>query len=203
MNKNYNKKKRITISILSLFAMCLAACLIWYIGTMGKEELPVAEPEVPETEVLVTVPEIENEGTAKSEKEEEPQGTGETEETETEVKTETGELPTEESSEEVPMVPDTQPAHSDGNPRTPEEALPPSEPPVDAESSAAVENPDESGNCQPEHTPPQENQPQGGDTNPERAVYVPGFGYIENSGPNEQENSYTDGDWDKQIGTMQ
>ena len=203
MNKNYNKKKRITISILSLFAMCLAACLIWYIGTMGNEELPVVEPEVPETEVLVTVPEIENEGTAEPKKEEEPQGTGETAEMETEVKTETGELPTEESSEEVPMVPDTQPARSDGNPRTPEEAVPPSEPPADAESSAAVENPDESGNCQPEHTPPQENQPQGGDTNPEGAVYVPGFGYIENSGPNEQEKSYTDGDWDKQIGTMQ
>ena len=59
------------------------------------------------------------------------------------------------------------------------------------------------GSCQPEHTKPQENQPQGGDTNPAGAVYVPGFGYIENSGPNEQGTSHTDGDWNKQIGTMQ
>ena len=52
-------------------------------------------------------------------------------------------------------------------------------------------------------TQPQEDQPQGGDTNPAGAVYVPGFGYIESSGPNEQGTSHTDGDWDRQIGTMQ
>lgn len=220
-NEDYNKKKRVTISVLSALALCLAACLVWYMGTMGRTELPVMEREIPETEVSAAVPEIEGDGIRESENgpesgnETEPRL--ETEEPETleaepgengvnelENGTEAEESPVEESSGgEVPAVPETPSERTDGNPQTPEEALPPSEPPTGTESSVAVENPDESGNCQPEHTPPQENQPQGGDVNPNGAVYVPGFGYIEYSGPNEQEDSYTDGDWEKQIGTMQ
>ena len=98
---------------------------------------------------------------------------------------------------------ETQPVRTDGKPQSPKDAVPPAAPPAETDGSAAVENPDGDGSCQPEHTKPQENQPQGGDTNPEGAVYVPGFGYIENSGSNEQGTSHTDGDWNKQIGTMQ
>ncbi len=197
MNKNYNKKKHITIITLSVLAVCLAVILFWYVGTMETMQEP-------ETEVLENVPEIDVDSSIELEKEEPKPEIKEAETEESETKAETEESPVEESSsEEVPIVSETPPTRSDGNPQTPEEALPPTDPPVDTESSAAVENPDENGNCQPEHIPPQESQPQGGDINPEGAVYVPGFGYIENSGPNEQENSYTDGDWDKQIGTMQ
>lgn len=209
MNKNYKNKKRITIIILSVLAVCLAAGLVWYVGTMGKAELPLVEPEVPETETMVTVPEIDTTGTIEPEKEPESepeQGREPGAETgQTENQSETEEPSTEETSrEETATVPaETQPVRTDGKPQSPADAVPPTAPPAETESTAAVENPDGDGNCQPEHTKPQEEQPQGGDTNPAGAVYVPGFGYIESSGPNEQGTSHTDGDWNKQIGTMQ
>ena len=192
MNKNYKNKKRIAIIILSILAVCLAVGLVWYVGTMGKAELPLVEPEVPETETTVTVPEIDTTGTI------EPEREPEAEAEETQMETEelfTGET----SGEETATVPaETQPARTDGKPQSPKDAVPPTAPPAETESTAAVESPDGDGNCQPEHT-----QPQGGDTDPAGAVYVPGFGYIESSGPNRQETSRADGDWDKQIGTMQ
>ncbi len=203
MNKNYKNKKRITIIILSVLAVCLAAGLVWYVGTLGKAELPLVEPEVPETEKTVTVPEIDTTGTVEPEKEPEQGTEPETEPEETQPETE--ELSTEETSgEETATVPaETKPVRTDGKPQSPKDAVPPTVPPAETESAVAVENLDGDGNCQPEHTQPQENQPQGGDTNPAGAVYVPGFGYIESSGPNEQGTSHTDGDWNKQIGTMQ
>lgn len=209
MNKNYKNKKRVTIIILSVLAVCLFAGLIWYVGTMGKAELPLVEQEAPGTETTVTVPEIDTTETMEPEKEPESgpeQGREPAAETgQTETQPETEELSTEETSGEgTATVPaETQPVRTDGKPQSPKDAVPPAAPPAETESTAAVENPDGDGSCQPEHTKPQENQPQGGDTNPAGAVYVPGFGYIENSGPNEQGTSHTDGDWNKQIGTMQ
>ena len=209
MNKNYKNKKRVTIIILSVLAVCLFAGLIWYVGTMGKAELPLVEPEAPGTETTVTVLEIDATGTVEPEKEPESgpeQGREPAAETgQTETQPETEEPSTEETSGEgTATVPaETQPVRTDGKPQSPKDAVPPAAPPAETESTAAVENPDGDGSCQPEHTKPQENQPQGGDTNPAGAVYVPGFGYIENSGPNEQGTSHTDGDWNKQIGTMQ
>lgn len=204
MDKNYKNKKRITIILLSVLTVCLVSCLIWYVRTMGKAELPVVLPAVnSETEVLVTVPEIDTAGIVELEKETELQQGTETEQAEAQLETE--EASTEENrGEEIAAAPSgAQPTRTDGKPQTPKDAVPPSELPAEATSIVAVENPDDDGNCQPEHTKPQENQPQGGDTNPAGAVYVPGFGYIENSGSNEQRTSYTDGDWNKQIGTMQ
>lgn len=188
MNKNYKNKKRIAIIILSILAVCLAVGLVWYVGTMGKAELPLVEPEVPETETTV----IDTTGTIEPERE--PEAEAE------ETQMETEELITGETSgEETATVPaETQPVRTDGKPQSLKDAVPPTAPPAETESTAAVESPDGDGNCQPEHT-----QPQGGDTDPAGAVYVPGFGYIESSGPNRQETSRADGDWDKQIGTMQ
>lgn len=209
MNKNYKNKKRVTIIILSVLAVCLFAGLVWYVGTMGKAELPLVEPEAMEPETTVTVPEIDTTETMEPEKEPESgpeQGREPAAETgQTETQPETEKPSTEETSgEETATVPaETQPVRTDGKPQSPKDAVPPAAPPAETESTAAVENPDGDGSCQPEHTKPQENQPQGGDTNPEGAVYVPGFGYIENSGSNEQGTSHTDGDWNKQIGTMQ
>lgn len=209
MNKNYKNKKRVTIVILWVLAVCLFAGLVWYVGTMGKATLPLVEPEAMEPETTVTVPEIDTTGTVEPEKEPESepeQGREPAAETgQTETQPETEEPSTEETSgEETATVPaETQPVRTDGKPQSPKDAVPPAAPPAETESTAAVENPDGDGSCQPEHTKPQENQPHGGDTNPDGAVYVPGFGYIENSGPNEQGTSHTDGDWNKQIGTMQ
>ena len=209
MNKNYKNKKRVTIIILSVLAVCLFTGLVWYVGTMGKAELPLVEPEAMEPETTVTVPEIDTTETMEPEKEPESgpeQGREPAAETgQTETQPETEEPSTEETSGEgTATVPaETQPVRTDGKPQSPKDAVPPAAPPAETESTAAVENPDGDGSCQPEHTKPQENQPQGGDTNPAGAVYVPGFGYIESSGPNEQGTSHTDGDWNKQIGTMQ
>ncbi len=209
MNKNYKNKKRVTIIILSVLAVCLFADLIWYVGTMGKAELPLVEPEAPGTETTVTVLEIDATGTVEPEKEPESgpeQGREPAAETgQTETQPETEEPSTEETSGEgTATVPaETQPVRTDGKPQSPKDAVPSAAPPAETDGTAAVENPDGDGSCQPEHTKPQENQPQGGDTNPAGAVYVPGFGYIESSGPNEQGTSHTDGDWNKQIGTMQ
>ena len=213
MNKNYKNKKRIAIIVLSALAVCLAACLVWYVGTMGKgkAELPPMEPEAPEAKAIVTVPEIDAGGIVEPEKEaglgqetELAAGAGQEPAQQEGDQAEPEELPTEEpGGEEAAMVPtETPPARTDGKPQSPKAAVPPSEPPAEVGSTAAVENPDRDGNCQPEHVQPQEEQPQGGDTNPAGAVYVPGFGYIESSGPNEQGTSYTDGDWDRQIGSM-
>ena len=119
MNKNYKNKKRVTIIILSVLAICLAAGLVWYVGTMGKAELPLVEPEVPETETTVTVPEIDTTGTIEPEKEpeSEPQQGREpgAETGQTETQPETEESPTEESSgEENATVPaETQPVRTD------------------------------------------------------------------------------------------
>ena len=198
MNKNYKSKKRIVIIILSALAVCLAAGLVWHVGTMGRAELPLVEPEVPETETTVTVPEIDTTVNLEPGKEPEPEQGTEPEAEPEETQPETEEPATEETGRE-----ETQPVRTDGKLQSPKDAVPPTAPPAETESAAEVENPDGDGNCQPEHTQPQENQPQGGDTNPAGAVYVPGFGYIESSGPNEQETSHTDGDWNKQIGTMQ
>ena len=209
MNKNYKNKKRVTIVILSVLAVCLFAGLVWYVGTMGKAALPLVEPEAPETETTVTVPKIDTTETMEPEKEpesEQEQGREPAAETgQTEMQPETEEPSTEETSrEETATVPaETQPVRTDGKPQSPKDAVPPAAPPAETDGTAAVENPDGDGSCQPEHTKPQENQPQGGETNPAGAVYVPGFGYIESSGPNEQGTSHTDGDWNKQIGTMQ
>lgn len=201
MKKKYNKKKYIVIGVLAFLAIVLAIGLLWYLGMLGKTELPIVKPEISDIEPIVTVPEIDIGGITEKESEsaQVAEGTrpfgaedGETEETATEISI----------VEETIKLPETLPFHSEGSSETPKGAEPPSGLPSDAENTAEVENPDRDGICHPEHTPPQEKQTQGGDTNPEGAVYVPGFGYIESSGSNEQGVSYTDGDWDKQIGTM-
>lgn len=53
-----------------------------------------------------------------------------------------------------------------------------------------------------EPTKPKEDKPTGGETNSKGEVYVPGFGWVKNSGSNEEIKSQSDGDWNKQIGNM-
>lgn len=45
-------------------------------------------------------------------------------------------------------------------------------------------------------------EPKAGEQNNSGEVYVPGFGWVEDSGDNKGEQSISDGDWDKQVGTM-
>jgi len=81
--------------------------------------------------------------------------------------------------------------------------------PEDVEAHQALDpvltNPDVKPNITPPSvTParPSDNTPQGGTTNDKGEVYVPGFGWIPNSGANDGKPSGSDGDWDKQIGNM-
>lgn len=180
MKNDYNKKKRITIIALSAVAVCLAGGLFWYMGTLGSTQPPVAQTESqPETEPVVTVPEIKSENTTEPSVTEpittEP-------ETTSEPKSTAGAEP-ENSGHTGTVTSEVQKKPSEGKPKIPEKATPPAEPPKDeAQANAPVENPDAGGTCQPEHTPqPEPDQPQGGEKQNGK-IYVPGFGWIEDEG---------------------
>jgi len=53
------------------------------------------------------------------------------------------------------------------------------------------------------NTPPKsDNQSQGGDVNSKGETYLPGFGWIKNSGENQRIAGESDGDINKQVGIM-
>lgn len=170
MNKEYNKKKKVTIIALSLAAICLAGGLFYYMGTLDNAKPPVSQTESqPSSEVQVIVPEIKPEGTVSTDS-----PTSSTDEPE--------------ATEGTPTVTDdVQEKPSADKPKSPTEATPPTEAPAETDK-APVENPDTSGTCQPEHTPqPDTNQAQGGEKQ-DGKIYVPGFGWVEDSG---EENTTT------------
>lgn len=53
-----------------------------------------------------------------------------------------------------------------------------------------------------EPTKPTEEKPSGGETNNKGETYVPGFGWVKDSGANVGGTSTSEGDWNKQIGDM-
>ena len=165
MNKEYNKKKKITIITLSLAAICFAGGLFYYMGTLDNAEPPVSQTESqPDTKAEVIVPEIKPEST-------------------TSANSITDSSDTTESADGTPSVTsDVQEKPSANKPKSPSEATPPTKAPTETDK-APVENPDTSGTCQPEHTPQSDtNQLQSGDKNSSGAIYVPGFGWIEDEG---------------------
>lgn len=130
MNNNYKNKKRVAVIILSVLAVCLAAGLVWYVGTMGKAELPIVEPEEPEPETVVTVPEIDAGGAADSEEAPEPAlGTEPAAEQEAEqqeeAQPEAEEAPEEGNrGEEAGTISEgTEPVRTDGRPQSPKDAV--------------------------------------------------------------------------------
>lgn len=54
----------------------------------------------------------------------------------------------------------------------------------------------------PVEPPKKKDEPKGGDTNNKGQTYLPGFGWIENSGENQGTKADGDGDINKQIGNM-
>ena len=54
----------------------------------------------------------------------------------------------------------------------------------------------------PEPQKPDGETPNSGDTNDNGQIYIPGFGWVENEGGGQGQPSGSDGDWDKQIGSM-
>ncbi|OPZ84425.1 MAG: hypothetical protein BWY74_04207 [Firmicutes bacterium ADurb.Bin419] len=97
------------------------------------------------------------------------------------------------------------------------EALEKPEPPEKPETALSTEKPHEKPKdkelTNPDKKPqttvkpvepdkPKGKTPQGGETNDKGETYVPGFGWVKDSGANVGEKSDSDGDWNKQIGDM-
>lgn len=173
--KNYNKKKIITISVLAVAAVLLAGGLWVYVDSMGNSE-PAAiiendttqEPDGSETPDI-KIP-INSEQNTQA---------GDTE------GNESGEASTP-SAESTPSTAGNgtsgQTKPSDGKPKTPAEATPPPTPETDHEPSGSAAP----SSSTPTPAKPETDTPQSGDTNSNGAIYVPGFGWVENSGENSQ-----------------
>lgn len=172
MNKDYNKKKKIAIAALTVAAVCLAGGLCYYMSVLNHNEPPASPAESePASKVEILVPEISTEGNSESTALTESKD----EETQTTIPgTGTTEVP-------AAILPgNVQAKPSDGKPKSPSEATPPTEAPSESDIV-----PEEHPAGEPEHTPqPEAGQPQSSDTNSSGAVYVPGFGWIEYEGEN-------------------
>lgn len=165
MKKEYTTKKKAVIAALSLVAVCLAGGLFYYIGTMGgqPQETPVESTAPVETQVVV--PEIKPEATPKTDS-----GISESDPSEAPA----------EPSQETALPADSgtqgqvQSKPSDGKPKFPTEATPPSKPP--AETKQDSENGSNST----------QEQPQAGEKRSDGKMYFPGFGWVEDEGENSQ-----------------
>ena len=177
MKRDYMKKKKITIATLSVVALCLAGGLFYYVDTMNSA--PPIEPIEPSSKVedSIVVPEIENPAPTNPDDmvgditEPDKGDIGDTSEPTTD-----GEV-----IETNPVKP------SDDNPKTKEEATPPTDntpPEVDdkGEDIPKVVEPDK----------PADNAPKDGDTNANGDIYLDGFGWI----PYEGENTTIPGDFE-------
>lgn len=209
MKKDYSTKKKMTIAALSIVAVCLAGGLIYYTSTMGvqPQEIPAESTDPVETQVVV--PEINTGTTAEDTKDDESvivSPSKKIEEEQPDVKNEISAAP---SANETQSQKNKKP--SDGKPKSPKEVTPPAESPdeattptespIEKETSASTEKTDKAGQSSTEKTSQADTKQDSG-TSSSNSVYVPGFGNIEPSGSVEGSTSYTDGDWDKQIGEM-
>lgn len=190
--KEMMKRRKLITAGLAVLVVCLIIAVYnlsrpdaGIEGTTALEEtteLVMESITVPEITVAETTTEAETEET-----------TEETEVQTTEADMEKRESPVETETHPVKTtteaVKETEP-----KPQVPEEATPPAREPEPQE----VE-PDHEEDVQPTAKP---EEPQGGTTNDQGQVYVPGFGYVE-TGEVVVEPAHSNGDWDKQVGTMQ
>jgi len=181
--KNYNKKKIITISVLAVVAVFLAGGLWLYIDSMGKSEPaavisddPTQEPdgsEAPEIKVPLSSGQDTQAGETKGD------GSGTTASPNAGNATST-----------TGSGASGQSKTSDDKPKTPAEATPPHTPEHVVEDEHEITSTDDP-NVPPSSTPtpakPETDTPKSGDTNSNGAIYVPGFGWVEDSGDNVQE----------------
>lgn len=153
MKKSYTAKKKAVITALSLVAVCLAGGLFYYISNMGGQPPETPAESTPPAEVEVFVPEIKPETTPEVKQD------GNTSEV---TPSETPEQPAPPASNE-PQGQVSKP--SDGKPKSPSEAVPPSSPPP----------------ANSPKTEPKQEQPQGGEKK-DGKIFVPGFGWIDDEG---------------------
>ncbi|WP_373265949.1 DUF6550 family protein [Hungatella hathewayi] len=192
MKEMMNRRKLITAGL-----AVLVVCLIIAVYNLSRLDAGIEETTALEgtTELVmesVTVPEIMVAET--------------TTETETEETTEETEVQTVEAGmekQDSPVETETHPVkatteavkETESKPQVPKEATPPAREPEPQE----VE-PDHEENVQPTAKP---EESQGGSANDQGKVYVPGFGYVETGGGVTEIPAHSDGDWNKQVGTMQ
>lgn len=197
MKKEYEKKKKLVVIILAVAAVCLAGGLCLYLAKIGTAAEPDTEalPEVTGQQE-VTVPEIDiPEQTA---------APGETKPVKTENGgEETGPAQSRELETAGGRTDRDQAGGESENPRTREDAQPPSEKPEPTGGDAAG-SPEQPPQYEPEVTEPEQKpeEPAGGAANGNGQVYVPGFGYVDQPGAAQGESAGSSGDWDKQIGDM-
>lgn len=84
---------------------------------------------------------------------------------------------------------------------TPKPVEPPNPKPKETNTPQSPTSPPKYDEKETQPNKPQE-EPKAGEQNNSGKVYVPGFGWVEDSGDNKGEPSISDGDWDKQVGTM-
>lgn len=162
MKKDHKLKKKVIITTLSLAAVCLAGGLFYYINTIGGQPPEAFTESLSPANVEVVVPDLEPK-TAPNINQGDSTTSGAM----------LSEKPSEAPAQSTLTSDETQgqvSKPSDGKPKSPTEAVPPSSPP-----SAATDN-----NAVPESEPYQE-QPQGGDKK-DGKIFVPGFGWIEDEG---------------------
>ena len=191
MKEMMNRRKLITAGL-----AVLVVCLIIAVYNLSRPDVRIEETMALEetTELVmesVTVPEITVAETAIEAETEE--STEETEVQTTKADMEKRESPVEMETHPVTM---TTEAVKETEPKlqVPEEATPPAR-----EREPQEVEPDHEEGDQPTAKP---EEPQGGSTNDQGQVYVPGFGYVE-TGEAVVEPAHSNGDWDKQVGTMQ
>ena len=197
MKKEYDKKKKLLIFILTAVAVCLAGGLCFYLVKIGTPKEPEKEPVKQTTEQMeVTVPEIDM-----------TKETEALEETKSEAAESSGqgtEQPESSGSETVDIHTGSEQGGDDsGKSQTKEDAQPPAEKP-EVKDTDATENPEQPPQYEPEVTKPEQKpeEPAGGSTNDSGQVFVPGYGYVDQPGAPQGESAGSDGDWNKQIGDM-
>ncbi|RRJ67244.1 hypothetical protein EHV15_33195 [Paenibacillus oralis] len=107
--------------------------------------------------------------------------------------------------EQPVLQPDKGPQHVEA-PITEPEATPkptesPKPEPKETNKPQSTTSPPKNEKKETKPSEPKE-EPKAGEQGNSGKVYVPGFGWVEDSGDNKGEQSSSDGDWDKQVGTM-
>lgn len=175
--KNYTVKKKIVIASLALVAIVLAGGLWVYMDSMtGKVPDTTMAGEPSGTEVQeITVPEIKpsekpSSSSATTPDTKPPSGAGDSPSTSTDA-----------GQQQKP---------SDGKPKTQDEATPPPKPesaPTETHEPSITADSQTPPSSEPAPAKPENSTPKSGDKNDNGDIYVPGFGWIPDSGENVQE----------------
>lgn len=147
MKKEYDKKKKLVIFILTAVAVCLAGGLCFYLVKIGTPKEPEKEPVKQTTEQMeVTVPEIDIT--------KEPEALEETKSEAAESSGQETEQPESSESETVDIHTGSEQGGDDsGKSQTKEDAQPPAEKP-EVKDTDATENPEQPPQYEPEVTEP-------------------------------------------------